>query len=200
MEVKGSVELAPLTGMVEAIVDLTASGATLRENELVVREEITTVSARLIANAVAHKLKAGGDRRLRGARRRGRRGALTLEHPRAGRRCGRGCRGRPERRPCAAHRGTRWQAVAERVAEIIARVRDGGDAAVVELTRELDTAARRRRAARRSRRARRGDPLPAARAGRGAAGCDHERRARRRRRHRRRRGRDIAAGTASRDP
>lgn len=58
VEVKGSVELAPLTGMVEAIVDLTASGATLRENNLVVREEITTVSARLIANAVSHKLKA----------------------------------------------------------------------------------------------------------------------------------------------
>ncbi len=59
VEVKGSVELAPLTGIVEAIVDLTATGATLRENGLVVREEITTVSARLIANAVAHKLKAG---------------------------------------------------------------------------------------------------------------------------------------------
>ncbi len=35
VEVKGSVELAPLTGMVEAIVDLTATGTTLRENNLV---------------------------------------------------------------------------------------------------------------------------------------------------------------------
>jgi ATP phosphoribosyltransferase len=58
VEVKGSVELAPLTGMVEAIVDLTATGTTLRENNLVVREEIVECTARLIANPVAHKLKA----------------------------------------------------------------------------------------------------------------------------------------------
>ena len=58
MEVKGSVELAPLTGLVEAIVDLTATGTTLRENGLVIREEIAVCTARLIANPVAHKLKA----------------------------------------------------------------------------------------------------------------------------------------------
>lgn len=58
VEVKGSVELAPLTGLVEAIVDLTATGTTLRENGLVVREEIMASSARLIANPVAHKLRA----------------------------------------------------------------------------------------------------------------------------------------------
>jgi ATP phosphoribosyltransferase len=58
VEVKGSVELAPLTGLVEAIVDLTATGTTLRENELIVREEIAVCTARLIANPVAHKLKA----------------------------------------------------------------------------------------------------------------------------------------------
>ena len=58
VEVKGSVELAPLTGMVEAIVDLTATGTTLRENNLIVREEILVCTARLIANPVAHKLKA----------------------------------------------------------------------------------------------------------------------------------------------
>jgi ATP phosphoribosyltransferase/ATP phosphoribosyltransferase regulatory subunit len=58
VEVKGSVELAPLTGLVEAIVDLTATGTTLRENRLVVREEIAVSTARLIANPVAHKLKA----------------------------------------------------------------------------------------------------------------------------------------------
>ena len=58
VEVKGSVELAPLTGIVEAIVDLTATGTTLRENGLVVREEIAECTARLIANPVAHKLKA----------------------------------------------------------------------------------------------------------------------------------------------
>jgi ATP phosphoribosyltransferase len=58
VEVKGSVELAPLTGLVEAIVDLTATGTTLRENGLVVREEIVRATARLIANPVAHKLRA----------------------------------------------------------------------------------------------------------------------------------------------
>jgi ATP phosphoribosyltransferase len=58
VEVKGSVELAPLTGVVEAIVDLTATGTTLRENNLVIREEIVICTARLIANPVAHKLKA----------------------------------------------------------------------------------------------------------------------------------------------
>jgi ATP phosphoribosyltransferase len=58
VEVKGSVELAPLTGMVDAIVDLTATGTTLRENGLVIREEIAVTTARLIANPVAHKLKA----------------------------------------------------------------------------------------------------------------------------------------------
>ena len=58
IEVKGSVELAPLTHLVEAIVDLTATGTTLRENHLVVREQIAECTARLIANPVAHKLKA----------------------------------------------------------------------------------------------------------------------------------------------
>jgi ATP phosphoribosyltransferase len=58
VEVKGSVELAPLTGLVEGIVDLTATGTTLRENGLVIREEISASTARLIANPVAHKLKA----------------------------------------------------------------------------------------------------------------------------------------------
>jgi len=58
VEVKGSVELAPLTGLVDAIVDLTATGTTLRENGLVVREHIAVATARLIANPVAHRLKA----------------------------------------------------------------------------------------------------------------------------------------------
>ena len=58
VEVKGSVELAPLTGLVDGIVDLTASGRTLEENDLRVVEEIGVCTARLIANPVAHKLKA----------------------------------------------------------------------------------------------------------------------------------------------
>jgi ATP phosphoribosyltransferase len=58
VEVKGSVELAPLTGLVEGIVDLTQTGTTLRENGLVVREEMFTSSARLIANPVAYRTHA----------------------------------------------------------------------------------------------------------------------------------------------
>src|SRR5205085_549795 len=58
VEVKGSVELAPLTGMTDAIVDLTATGRTLAENGLVETEAIADCTARLIANPVAHKLKA----------------------------------------------------------------------------------------------------------------------------------------------
>jgi ATP phosphoribosyltransferase/ATP phosphoribosyltransferase regulatory subunit len=58
VEVKGSVELAPLTGLVDGIVDLTATGKTLAENDLRVMELIATCTARLIANPVAHKLKA----------------------------------------------------------------------------------------------------------------------------------------------
>jgi ATP phosphoribosyltransferase len=58
VEVKGSVELAPLIGLAEAIVDVTATGTTMRENGLVEREEIAVCTARLIANPVAHKLRA----------------------------------------------------------------------------------------------------------------------------------------------
>ena len=64
VEVKGSVELAPLTGLVDGIVDLTATGTTLAENGLRVVEEIEECTARLIANPVAHKLKAGQIDRL----------------------------------------------------------------------------------------------------------------------------------------
>ncbi len=58
IEVKGSVELAPLSGLADGIVDLVATGRTLAENGLQVREEIATCSARLIANRVSHKLRA----------------------------------------------------------------------------------------------------------------------------------------------
>ena len=64
VEVKGSVEIAPLTGLVDAIVDLTATGRTLVENGLVEHEEIAACTARLIANPVAHKLKAAEIDRL----------------------------------------------------------------------------------------------------------------------------------------
>jgi ATP phosphoribosyltransferase len=58
IEVKGSIELAPLVGLADGIVDLVATGRTLRENELEVREEILECTARFVANRVAHKLRA----------------------------------------------------------------------------------------------------------------------------------------------
>ena len=58
IEVKGSVELAPLSGLADGIVDLVASGRTLSENGLEVREEIASSTARLIANRVSHKLRS----------------------------------------------------------------------------------------------------------------------------------------------
>jgi ATP phosphoribosyltransferase len=59
IEVKGSVELAPISGLAEGIVDLTATGRTLRDNHLEVREVIADCTARLVANRVAHKLRQG---------------------------------------------------------------------------------------------------------------------------------------------
>jgi ATP phosphoribosyltransferase len=58
IEVKGSVELAPLIGLADGIVDLVATGRTLEENNLEVREEILECTARFVANRVAHKLRA----------------------------------------------------------------------------------------------------------------------------------------------
>jgi ATP phosphoribosyltransferase len=53
----GSVELAPLVGLVEAIVDLTATGRTLRENRLRVVAEVDRSTARLIANQASLKTR-----------------------------------------------------------------------------------------------------------------------------------------------
>jgi ATP phosphoribosyltransferase len=58
IEVKGSVELAPLVGLADGIVDLVATGRTLAENGLEIREEIASSTARLVANRVSHKLRA----------------------------------------------------------------------------------------------------------------------------------------------
>ena len=57
IELHGSVELAPLVGLAECIVDLTATGTTLRENDLVVLDEISRSTARLIANRGAYRLR-----------------------------------------------------------------------------------------------------------------------------------------------
>jgi len=60
----GSMELAPLTGLAEAIVDLVSTGSTLRANHLVEVEEIMPISARLIVNQAALKLKREPVRKL----------------------------------------------------------------------------------------------------------------------------------------
>jgi ATP phosphoribosyltransferase len=57
IELHGSVELAPLVGLAECIVDLSATGTTLRENDLVVLDEISYSTARLIANRGAYRLR-----------------------------------------------------------------------------------------------------------------------------------------------
>lgn len=53
----GSMELAPLVGLADAIVDLVSSGGTLRANDLVEVEEIMPISSRLIVNQAALKMK-----------------------------------------------------------------------------------------------------------------------------------------------
>jgi ATP phosphoribosyltransferase len=53
----GSMELAPITGLADAIVDLVATGSTLKANNLVAVEEIAPISARLVVNQASYKLK-----------------------------------------------------------------------------------------------------------------------------------------------
>ena len=60
----GSMELAPLTGLADAIVDLVSTGSTLRANHLVEVEEIMPISSRLIVNQAALKLKREPVRKL----------------------------------------------------------------------------------------------------------------------------------------
>ena len=101
----------PLTGLVDGIVDLTATGhAPCEENHLRVVEEIGVCTARLIANPVSHKLKAAADR--------------PAGRADPGMRISRG------REPGSA--GAPSPAAVElEVAAIIAEVRDGGDDAVL---------------------------------------------------------------------
>lgn len=57
IKIEGSVELAPLLGLSDGIVDIVETGATLRENGLEVKEKIVDISARLIVNAASLKLR-----------------------------------------------------------------------------------------------------------------------------------------------
>ncbi len=57
IRLNGSIELAPLLGLSDVIVDIVETGKTLRENDLVVLEDVLPVSARLIANKAAYQFK-----------------------------------------------------------------------------------------------------------------------------------------------
>ena len=57
IKLNGSIELAPMVGLADVIVDVVETGTTLKENNLVVLEEIMTTTARLIVNRVSMKLK-----------------------------------------------------------------------------------------------------------------------------------------------
>ena len=57
IKLNGSIELAPILGLSDVIVDIVETGTTLRENDLVPFETITPISARLIANQVSYKFK-----------------------------------------------------------------------------------------------------------------------------------------------
>lgn len=60
----GSMELAPLTGLADAIVDLVSTGGTLKANQLVEVERIMDISSRLVVNQAALKLKQAPIRQL----------------------------------------------------------------------------------------------------------------------------------------
>jgi ATP phosphoribosyltransferase len=56
IELSGAIELGPLTGLCERIVDITQTGETLRQNGLVVIDTVAEVSSRLVVNPARHKL------------------------------------------------------------------------------------------------------------------------------------------------
>ena len=64
IRLNGSIELAPILGLSDVIVDIVETGATLRENNLEVIEEIIPISARLISNVSGFKFKTGRIERL----------------------------------------------------------------------------------------------------------------------------------------
>ena len=57
IKIEGSVELAPLVGLADAIVDITETGTTLRENNLEIFDWLQPISTRLVANPLALKQK-----------------------------------------------------------------------------------------------------------------------------------------------
>ena len=65
IKLNGSIELAPIIGLSDVIVDIVETGTTLRENDLSVLETILPISARLIANKASFKFKYEGISRLK---------------------------------------------------------------------------------------------------------------------------------------
>ncbi|HHU05083.1 MAG TPA: ATP phosphoribosyltransferase [Clostridiales bacterium] len=65
IKLNGSIELAPLLGLSDVIVDIVESGKTLRDNDLTVIAEIMPISARLIANKVVYQFKSAEINELR---------------------------------------------------------------------------------------------------------------------------------------
>ncbi len=65
IKLNGSIELAPILGLSDVIVDIVETGTTLKENNLEVKEEIVPISTRLIANKAAYRFKKEGIDRLR---------------------------------------------------------------------------------------------------------------------------------------
>ena len=57
IKLNGSIELAPILNLSHVIVDIVETGSTLRENDLIVYEEIVPISARLIANTASYQFK-----------------------------------------------------------------------------------------------------------------------------------------------
>ena len=57
IKLNGSIELAPILGLSDVIVDIVETGKTLLENDLEPRETIVDISARLVANKVSYKFK-----------------------------------------------------------------------------------------------------------------------------------------------
>ena len=62
LELNGSVELAPIVGLSEVIVDIVETGTTLKENGLTVLEKVCPLSARMVVNQVSMKME---DERIR---------------------------------------------------------------------------------------------------------------------------------------
>ena len=177
VEVKGSVELAPLTGMVEAIVDLTATGTTLRENNLSCARRSSSCTAQ--ADRQPGGAQAQGGRRstsslgaaARPARAPARRAEMRDRAPRAPTSVARlggpdgAARARARARPRGASVSRRRCARSSRA------VRAEGDAAVLDYTRRFDTAGEEPRAAASSRREELDEAIRRARPSSSSPGC-----------------------------